>query len=314
MTATKTPSGSYRYVRISPDMYPLLKSLFELVFKKKITLREFINKYHTAPIAGIDAIGYLALDEQNNPAAYYGVFPCLYFSKGKTVLIAQSGDTMTHPSHQGKGLFVYLAQLTYQTAMAEGVQFVFGIPNKNSFHGFSTKLDWEFKESICSYTIRLKTIPLARFCLRSHLLVKLYKYFFRLVFDKSNQPDRGFKQPDQSLFLSPEMIRYKRNSGMCCNKGEDSYVFFKYEGFVWIGLIAPCNEQSLSKLISRYSLRFRLMGITELRFIGSKKAMNFLNKDYGTFKKESTSLGFFNPLRLDYPANFLLHGFESDTF
>jgi GNAT superfamily N-acetyltransferase len=49
-------------------------------------------------------------------------------------------NTATHPQHQGKGLFVKLADRTYTYAAEHGYDFVIGVANQNSVHGFTKKL------------------------------------------------------------------------------------------------------------------------------------------------------------------------------
>ena len=80
----------------------------------------------------------------------------------RTVLGAQSGDTMTHPQHTGKGLFTQLAKKTYETAKGEGIEFIFGFPNKNSFPGFIKKLNWIQTGSMVNFTISVKTFPIQK--------------------------------------------------------------------------------------------------------------------------------------------------------
>jgi GNAT superfamily N-acetyltransferase len=52
-------------------------------------------------------------------------------------------NTATHPDHQGKGLFVKLADRTYQYAADNGYDFVIGVANQNSVHGFTKKLGFK---------------------------------------------------------------------------------------------------------------------------------------------------------------------------
>src|SRR6185295_4439504 len=98
----------------------------------------------------------------DSPAAFYGVFPVLVLISGKEVLAAQSGDTMTHRDHQKKGLFIKLAQRTFETCREKGIELVFGLPNSNSYHGFTKKLNWQHKDDIGRFDLKLsiKTFPL----------------------------------------------------------------------------------------------------------------------------------------------------------
>lgn len=118
--------SDYRIERINEDRLKDLLQLYKASFGKTYSIRYLQNKFNTQ-YTGISFVGYLAYDQENQAAAYYGVFPCYINYKGRQVLSAQSGDTMTHPAHQGKGLFTKLARLTYDLAKELKVQFIFGL-------------------------------------------------------------------------------------------------------------------------------------------------------------------------------------------
>src|SRR5665648_634488 len=102
----------YVFKRLDEDSYHCLQELYLKSFDLKETLSFIRNKYETA-YTGAKDIGYIAFDQLDSPAAYYGVFPMILTTGGKDILVAQSGDTMTAPDHRGKGLFVKLAQQAY---------------------------------------------------------------------------------------------------------------------------------------------------------------------------------------------------------
>lgn len=73
-------------------------------------------------------------------AAHYAIIPRSYRHGTLQFSAALSLNTATHPKHQGKGLFVKLAQATYEAAARQGVQFVVGAANANSVGGFTRRL------------------------------------------------------------------------------------------------------------------------------------------------------------------------------
>jgi GNAT superfamily N-acetyltransferase len=85
------------------------------------------------------AIGYNAFFGAEQ-VAHYTVQPAIFLFNGKEVKGALSLNTVTHPDHQGKGLFRYLADATYNAAREAGARFIIGVANKNSTHGFVNKL------------------------------------------------------------------------------------------------------------------------------------------------------------------------------
>ncbi|MFQ5495797.1 MAG: GNAT family N-acetyltransferase, partial [Phycisphaerae bacterium] len=76
-------------------------------------------------------------------AGHYAVIPIRALLDGKTVHAALSLNTAVHPDHQGKGLFTRLAEMTYDRAVALGVDHVVGVANANSTPGFVRKLAFE---------------------------------------------------------------------------------------------------------------------------------------------------------------------------
>ena len=73
-------------------------------------------------------------------AAHYAAIPVEMSFDGNIVKGLLSLNTATHSQHRGKGLFVKLAQLTYDYAQEHGYKYVIGVANANSTHGFLTKL------------------------------------------------------------------------------------------------------------------------------------------------------------------------------
>ncbi len=73
-------------------------------------------------------------------AGHYVTIPVSYFIDGKKRNGLLSLNTATHADHRGKGLFTQLANKTYDEAKQMGYEFVIGVANQNSTHGFLKKL------------------------------------------------------------------------------------------------------------------------------------------------------------------------------
>src|SRR4030095_10457568 len=144
----------YTFERISASRLYDIKLLYLDSFGEDVSM-DFVEKKYDTSAFGVRDIGYIAYDNVGIPAAYYGVFPCRALVRGNVYLTAQSGDTMTHPNHRGKGLFVKLAKMTYELAKENGIKFVFGFPNDNSLPGFVKKLGWKCDENLNVYNIRI---------------------------------------------------------------------------------------------------------------------------------------------------------------
>lgn len=75
-------------------------------------------------------------------AGHYVTIPVSYNIKGTTKRGLLSLNTATHAEHRGKGLFTQLANRTYEEAQKLGYEFVIGVANQNSTHGFLKKLEF----------------------------------------------------------------------------------------------------------------------------------------------------------------------------
>jgi len=113
--------------------------LFNIVFGKNRSRELWEWQYLKAP-AG-QAVIKLLLDG-NRMIGHYAVVPVEITVDGKTVLAAQSIDTMVHPQYRGQGIFTHLAKLVYREISAKRYCCVYGFPNVNSYQGFVKGLGW----------------------------------------------------------------------------------------------------------------------------------------------------------------------------
>ena len=129
------------YVPISTENLGRFSEMFELCFSTRVGPRYFQWKYAENPLGNI--VGFEAR-HQGKPIASYGLIPEHYEIEGQPLRVYQSMDTMTHPSYQRRGLFVKLANLTFEHVLkTEGTLDMVGVPGANSFPGFINKLGWK---------------------------------------------------------------------------------------------------------------------------------------------------------------------------
>ena len=181
----------YTFERLCATNLSDLDKLYTAVYNHPRPAGYFAKKYDTA-YTGIEYTGFIAYDEHHQPAAYYGVVPCFIKYNGKLILAAQSVDTMTHPLHRLKGLFVQLAKNTFKLCTQEGIKIIFGFPNQNSVKGF-VDLDWETTETMELYLIPVETIPIENIAEHTPLLGKLYKEYQYQVLKKYLVPQKGIE-------------------------------------------------------------------------------------------------------------------------
>ena len=159
---SNTINGEYNIKRLDKDRLKDLDHLSKSVYGKAVEKQYYFRKYNTG-FTGIEYIGYIAYNSLNIPVSFYGVLPCFIQFNGKIILSAQSADTMTHPDHRNKGLFVELAMATFNLCKENGIGLVFGFPNQNSLHGFVYKLGWTITENMTRFSIPVRTFPFASF-------------------------------------------------------------------------------------------------------------------------------------------------------
>jgi len=87
-----------------------------------------------------NVVSFNAFAEDDTLAAHYAAIPVQMILDGKITKGLLSLNTATHPNHQGKRLFTILADKTYSYAKDNGYEFVIGVANANSTHGFLKNL------------------------------------------------------------------------------------------------------------------------------------------------------------------------------
>lgn len=122
---------------------PRFTEIFNLCFGITVSESYFKWKYLQNPAGQVIAYETINTDT-NEVGAFYGIIPEEYMINGERKVIYQSMDTMTHPNYRNRGLFIKLANLTYDYTFKElGTLKLIGIPGSNSYHGFVNKLHWK---------------------------------------------------------------------------------------------------------------------------------------------------------------------------
>jgi GNAT superfamily N-acetyltransferase len=251
------------------DLISIYKNAFgidvDIDFFKKKQQVHFLNQSY---------IGFIAYDKKNQAAAFYGVYPCLLSYNGKTFLGAQSGDTMTHSDHAGKGLFTKLALETYEYCREKGFHCVFGFPNENSFPGFIKRLGWSHFDDMIPYLIRVKCLPWIRLKNTFKFPQKMHNRWCRFILKTKR---KGI--PFQSSCLdsdvpvvdhSKDFFQYKTYGENFLIKVGGKNVWLKFDDtFLIIGDLERCKEQEFVKVMKGLKTLAFLMGLPHLRFQAS---------------------------------------------
>jgi hypothetical protein len=257
MDVTKS---DYYFKRITPELYHDLLIISKSAFGFEPGIDYYINKNNTSKF-GIPDLGFIAYYKDGTPAAFYGVYSCPLIFNKERFHAAQSGDTMTHKDHMGKGLFTLLAQKTYELAKELGVDFVFGFPNNNSFPGFQKKLDWKFKEQLKEYRLKVATIPLCKLVKRIGILKPLYNLYTRFVIFIFCQKGKTFpnsiiEERVGGVERTDEFYQYKFKFDNFILNLNGINIWMKLDGFLFLGDIerkSNCDYNKLMKKIKRLS-------------------------------------------------------------
>ena len=135
----------YEIKRFQGDQSTLEKitELQNIVYKGKhlYDTNEFKYWYLDNPMGHAICFNAFFNDEV---VSHYACIPMRMKIAGRVVLGLLSMNVVTHPEHRKKGLFKKLATLTYEAAKEEGYEFVLGVANANSIHGFMKYFPFTF--------------------------------------------------------------------------------------------------------------------------------------------------------------------------
>jgi hypothetical protein len=309
--------SNYTFKRVSENEYADLVYLFEDAFKQSIDIDYYRHKNATDYL-GVKHLGYAAYAEDGSPAAFYGVYPYMMEYKGKKVLAAQSGDTMTHSKHTGKGLFTTLAKMTYELAKKEGIQFIFGFPNENSYPGFVKKLSWINKENMNNYLFRVSTLPLSGAAKKFPFLMPLYKWYAVMVLSSKKSGAAFFNNSIGSDFgtveHSPAFFKYKMFYDNHLVKLSDRSAWIKIDGTLLIGDIEIKESNNAAQVLSDVKRLAFWLGCSKIIFSVGKQT--YWDKQFAAIQQpyDAVYIGY-----LDLQSNLPLEDFkyvqaDFDTF
>jgi hypothetical protein len=267
--------SEYLITRVSVSNIKDVLIIYKIAFGYDLDLTVFLKKQNTLQF-GDAFVGFIAYDIENNPAAFYGVYPCKIEFNGKLYLAAQSGDTMTHSDHTGKGLFTKLALETYKYCRENGFHCVFGFPNENSFPGFIKRLGWSHFDDITPYLVRVKCIPWIRLKNTFKFSQKIHNGWCRFILNSARKGN-SFKSSCLESYTpvidhSDEFFQYKTYRENYLIKISGINVWLKFDDtFLIIGDLEKCEEYEFKSVINGLKKLAFKMGLPHLRFQASSQ-------------------------------------------
>jgi hypothetical protein len=264
---------SYSFERLSAKNMQELIPIYSDAFGIDVSL-DFLRAKQNTSFTGFEHVGFIAYDDQNLPVAFYGVYPCLIEFQGKKYLAAQSGDTMTHSDHTGKGLFILLATKTYEYCNENGFHLVFGFPNENSFPGFIKRLGWSHFDDLTPYLIRVKCVPWIRLKNTFKLPQSLHNRWcrFRLTKLPKGAPFKSSCHTSDGVVVdhSSDFFTYKTYGENYLIQLKGINVWLKFDDtFLIIGDLEKCSDEKFIEVINALKRIAFWMGLPHLRFHAS---------------------------------------------
>ena len=303
----------YKTEQITDNSYTEIQKLYKLSFNSFHSL-DFIEKKYDTQGFGLKNIGLIAKSEENELAAYYGVFPIVLNYESEEYLIAQSGDTMTAPNHRKKGLFTKLAKETYSLAQSRGVKLIFGFPNENSYPGFERKLSWEFNGFMQRFTFKIKTVPFCELTSKFGILLPLYKSFvksriakYKIEIDEIDFDSFNYSSVKGQIKKNKSFFEYKLSrDNTYVASIEGIQILIKASTHLFIGEVSKIETNQAALLIKCVKKLARRLGCAKVIFTLSKSHWLFDILSHHASPTKSLPIGFylmddhFNPKEIQF--------------
>lgn len=263
--------GKYDVKRLNAENLADVEELYTAVYKKQVSDGFFAKKYDTA-FTGIEYTGFIAYSNQQ-PAAFYAVIPCFLKCDDKIILAAQSADTMTHPDHRNKGLFVELALTTFQLCRDLNIRLLFGFPNQNSLPGFINKLGWQVADTMDCFIIHTGNFSWKRILNKFSGLKNLYGSYQKGILKKHLVKHNGvdnsvFKDGCYGVYRDDDYFNYKTYNDTTVIKAAGSTLWVKISSILLIGDIAV-QPDDFEDLIYEIKKLANKLGIRQIHFHAS---------------------------------------------
>lgn len=215
---------------LSQNELAQLSSLFEVVFGKKRTVEMLLNQY----VYNVLGYSYHSMIIDNNRIVALNTYvPAYYLVKGERRLFANSVDSMVEKPYRDFFNFKDMVCNAYKYMSVEGVSFVYGYPNNNSYPVLTkSKLMRPIgKMYIYCLPYRIGGIKPQLKCLNRVSIFFCKGFLFLSSFVFSSKPLNFLIHKEE---ISYNMTRYKRGEGLytIVEEGGVEFVYKikKYDG------------------------------------------------------------------------------------
>jgi len=269
---TMSETDSYRFERLSQANIADLTIIYRAAFGKEQTT-EYFQKKNNTQCFGATNVGYIAYSPKGEPAAFYGAYSCVIEYKGQRYLAAQTGDAMTHPSHQRKGLFKALSNLTFEAAKQEGISFLFNFPNKTAdSYPLLLKQQWISTGGWQSYVIRVRGLSIQSVRKLVPIGNNAYYAYCRLVLKFFTTSRTAFRnsvidEDTGGIERSVDYLEYKTYARNFCLKIKNTIVWLSIRGnTLLVGDMERCALATFHSIIRRLKILALTLGLGYVEF------------------------------------------------
>jgi GNAT superfamily N-acetyltransferase len=264
----KQLTNGYTSARLNTANLCDVEQLHKVVYGRT-TETGFLFKKLDTSFAGIKYLGYIAYNEDHTPISYYGVIPCFMKIGDRIALAAQSADTMTHPQYRFKGLFVELANLTFQLCRDNGIELLFGFPNQNSLPGFINKLGWKTTETMGVFVINM-LLPWQKLVNKFSFTRVIYKEYLQKQIKKYIVPQHGFagsvlRDGFSGICRNKDYLKYKSYDNTYTIKLGSATLWIKISQVLLVGdiLVEP---KDFNRMIDQLKIFAVKLGLKQIHF------------------------------------------------
>lgn len=278
----------YTIICLTKDNLHYLQRLSQKVWGYTPDLHMLYLKYYH-PNAEHAFLGYFAFDSTGEVACFQGACRVEIAYQQQTEIVAQSIDTMVHPSHRGKGLISYIAEKTYHLCKEKKMIGIIGFPNQN-FQPIMIKMGFKVTNYLQAYSITVNTFPLQKISNKFSLLQKVYHTYKTSIFAPYQIPLQmpySFSKEENSVLLRDDtLIEYKKARGTFTLKIENTLLWVKISNGLFIGDMQSPNEQEWLRVIQKLKQLCFWAGIRTINFQSTKgsKEETFFSTHYPSFQ------------------------------
>jgi hypothetical protein len=181
---------------------------------------------------------------------------------------------MTNPRHRLKGLFVELSEITFQLCRQQGIAFVFGFPNQNSYHGAVKRLGWQEMHTMDRFDIAVDTLfPLESVAGRFGWSKRLYDRYIGAVLNRYilAQPGLGnafLQEGYGGVYRDERYLLYRTYSPSRVIQAGAAQVWIRSRGGLVIGDLRP-GDAALGETMRVLNKLAARAGLSRISFIVS---------------------------------------------